>query len=75
MRSPTAGVTLERRRASAATIASAAPDALDIPTIYGNYDHAIARDEHDCGCGCAYITPHDLELGQQSVEWTLTHTD
>ena len=25
-----------------------------IPTIYGNYDHAIARDEHDCGC--AYVT-------------------
>jgi putative phosphoesterase len=43
-----------------------------IPTIYGNYDHAIARDEHDCGC--AYITPHDRELGQRSVEWTLAHT-
>jgi putative phosphoesterase len=45
----------------------------DIPTIYGNYDYAIARDDHDCGC--AYITPHDRELGQQSVEWTLMHTD
>ena len=44
-----------------------------IPTIYGNYDHAIARDEHDCGC--AYITPHDRELGQQSVEWTLVNTN
>jgi putative phosphoesterase len=44
-----------------------------IPTIYGNYDHAIARDNHDCGC--AYITPHDRELGQQSVEWTLINTD
>jgi len=44
-----------------------------IPTIYGNYDHAIARDEHDCGC--AYITPDDRELGQRSVEWTLEHTD
>jgi putative phosphoesterase len=44
-----------------------------IPTIYGNYDHAIARDLEDCGC--AYITPHDRELGQQSVEWTLAHTD
>ena len=43
-----------------------------IPTIYGNYDHAIARDEHDCGC--AYITEHDRELGQQSVEWTLVNT-
>jgi putative phosphoesterase len=27
-----------------------------IPTIYGNYDYAIARDLEDCGC--AYITPH-----------------
>ena len=44
-----------------------------IPTIYGNYDHAIARDLHDCGC--AYITPHDREIGQESVEWTLEHTD
>jgi predicted phosphodiesterase len=45
----------------------------DLPTIYGNYDYAIARDDHDCGC--AYITPHDRDLGQQSVEWTLVHTD
>src|SRR4051812_27864497 len=44
-----------------------------IPTIYGNYDYAIARDLDDCGC--AYITPHDRDLGQQSVEWTLQHTD
>ncbi len=43
-----------------------------IPTIYGNYDYAIARDHDDCGC--AYITAHDRELGQRSVEWTLTHT-
>jgi len=44
-----------------------------IPTIYGNYDHAIARDLEDCGC--AYRDPHDRELGQRSVEWTLAHTD
>ncbi len=44
----------------------------DIPTIYGNYDYAIARDHDDCGC--AYITAHDRELGQRSVEWTLAHT-
>jgi putative phosphoesterase len=44
-----------------------------IPTIYGNYDFAIARDLDDCGC--AYITPHDRELGQRSVAWTLEHTD
>jgi putative phosphoesterase len=45
----------------------------EIPTIYGNYDYAIARDLEDCGC--AYITPHDKEIGQQSVDWTIAHTD
>jgi putative phosphoesterase len=44
-----------------------------IPTIYGNYDYAIGRDLDDCGC--AYVTQHDRELGQQSVAWTLAHTD
>ena len=45
----------------------------EIPTIYGNYDYAIARDQEDCGC--AYVTPHDRELGQLSVLWTLANTD
>jgi putative phosphoesterase len=45
---------------------------LRIPTIYGNYDYAIGRDLEDCGC--AYVTQHDRELGQQSVAWTLEHT-
>jgi putative phosphoesterase len=44
-----------------------------IPTIYGNYDYAIGRDLEDCGC--AYRDPHDRELGEQSVAWTLEHTD
>jgi putative phosphoesterase len=44
-----------------------------IPTIYGNYDYAIARDLDDCGC--AYITAQDRELGQRSVEWTLANTN
>jgi putative phosphoesterase len=44
-----------------------------IPTIYGNYDWAIARDEEDCGC--AYVDRHDREIGQLSVHWTLEHTD
>jgi putative phosphoesterase len=43
-----------------------------VPTIYGNYDYAIARDLEDCGC--AYITPADRELGQRSVDWTLANT-
>ena len=45
----------------------------EIPAIYGNYDYAIARDLEDCGC--AYRDEHDRELGQQSIEWTLAHTD
>ncbi len=44
----------------------------EIPTIYGNYDYAIARDEQDCGC--AYVTQHDRDLGQLSVDWTLANT-
>lgn len=44
----------------------------EIPTIYGNYDHAIARDEEDCGC--AYLSQHDRELGDRSIAWTLAHT-
>jgi predicted phosphodiesterase len=47
-------------------------EARAIPTVYGNYDYAIARDLEDCGC--AYVTEHDRELGQQSVAWTLAHT-
>jgi len=48
-------------------------EARRIPTIYGNYDWAIARDHLDCGC--AYVTDRDRALGQRSVEWTLAHTD
>jgi putative phosphoesterase len=44
-----------------------------VATIYGNYDYAIGRDLHDCGC--AYVTQHDRELGQQSVAWTLANTN
>ena len=44
-----------------------------IPTIYGNYDYAIGRDEEDCGC--AYRDPHDRELGEKSIAWTLEHSD
>jgi putative phosphoesterase len=47
-------------------------EARGIPTIYGNYDYAIARDLDDCGC--AYVTPHEREIGQRSVEWTLANT-
>ena len=45
----------------------------EIPTIYGNYDYAIGRDEEDCMC--AYPNQHDRDLGQLSVNWTLEHTD
>jgi putative phosphoesterase len=47
--------------------------ARGIPAIYGNYDYAIARDLDDCGC--AYVTQHDRDLGQESVVWTLAHTN
>ena len=46
--------------------------AREIPSIYGNYDYAIARNLENCGC--AYITPEDRALGQRSVRWTLAHT-
>ena len=48
-------------------------EARGIPTIYGNYDYAIGRDLEDCGC--AYVDPHDRELGQRSVDWTLVKTN
>ena len=47
-----------------------------ITDVHGNLralEAAIARDLEDCGC--AYFTPHDKEIGQQSVDWTLAHTD
>lgn len=44
----------------------------DIPTIYGNYDYAIARSLTDCGC--AYRDEHDKALGELSIAWTLEHT-
>lgn len=44
----------------------------EFPTIYGNYDYAIARDEEDCGC--AYRDPVDRALGERSIAWTLEHT-
>jgi putative phosphoesterase len=43
-----------------------------IPTIHGNYDHAIGRDEEDCGC--AYRDGRDRDLGELSIAWTLEHT-
>jgi putative phosphoesterase len=45
----------------------------ELPTIYGNYDYAIGRELEDCGC--AYRDRHDRELGEQSIAWTLAHTD
>jgi putative phosphoesterase len=48
-------------------------EARGIPTMYGNYDYSIARDMEDCGC--AYRDPHDQELGELSIAWTLEHTD
>src|SRR5262249_8181596 len=44
-----------------------------IPTTYGNYDYAIARGQE--GCGCGYVTGPGRELREESVVWTLEHTD
>jgi putative phosphoesterase len=46
--------------------------ARGIPTIYGNYDYAIARESEDCGC--FYPTEADRVKGESSVAWTLQHT-
>lgn len=43
-----------------------------IPTIHGNYDHAIGRELDDCGC--AYKDPVDKALGERSIAWTLANT-
>jgi putative phosphoesterase len=48
-------------------------EARRIPTVYGNYDYAIARDLEDCGC--AYRDTRDRALGERSIAWTLEHTD
>jgi putative phosphoesterase len=48
-------------------------EARRIPTVYGNYDYAIARDLEDCGC--AYRDARDRALGERSIAWTLEHTD
>jgi hypothetical protein len=42
-------------------------DERRMPTIYGNYDYAIARGLDDCGC--AYRDPREREIGQRSVDW------
>ena len=78
---PSSGPTWTRSTAAATWSATARTrtrsagmiEQREIPTIYGNYDYAIARDLEDCGC--AYRDQHDRELGQRSVAWTLEHTD
>jgi putative phosphoesterase len=57
----------------AAVSAASNCERVSAPAMHGNYDYAIARDLEDCGC--AYVTAHDRELGQLSVDWTLAHTD
>ena len=45
-----------------------------IPTIYGNYDHRDRARPRGLRLS-QYVTAHDRELGQRSVEWTLAHTE
>jgi putative phosphoesterase len=50
-------------------------DELGIERIYCGGDLVGYGPHPNEVCGCAYITAHDRELGQRSVEWTLAHTD
>jgi putative phosphoesterase len=46
--------------------------AAAIPTIMGNYDDGVGFERDDCGC--AYREERERALGQQSLEWTKSHT-
>ncbi len=45
---------------------------LGVPTIMGNYDDGTGFGRDDCGC--AYKTPLDRQLGDQSFRWTKRHS-
>jgi putative phosphoesterase len=42
-----------------------------IRSVLGNYDHAVAFDQADCGC--AYRDPNERAIGERSLEWTKAH--
>lgn len=44
----------------------------EVICLQGNYDHAIAMAERDCGCG--YTEPRDREFAQISYDYTYAHT-
>jgi putative phosphoesterase len=43
-----------------------------IATVIGNYDDGVGYDRDDCGC--AYREEDERQRGQQSLEWTRSHT-
>ena len=45
---------------------------LKIPTIMGNYDDAIGYEKKSCGC--AYNPGRETEVGDESLNWTITNT-
>nr|WP_259459739.1 metallophosphoesterase family protein [Mesotoga sp. HF07.pep.5.2.highcov] len=45
---------------------------LKIPTIMGNYDDAIGYEKKSCGC--AYNPGRETEVGDESLNWSITNT-
>ncbi|MBN2253387.1 MAG: metallophosphoesterase family protein [Kosmotogaceae bacterium] len=45
---------------------------LKIPTIMGNYDDAIGNEKESCGC--EYSPGRETEVGDESINWTITNT-
>jgi putative phosphoesterase len=42
------------------------------PTLLGNYDEGVGFERADCGC--KYVTPFDIAMGNRSFGWTRAHT-
>ncbi len=52
--------------------AQAVIQAMDCPTILGNYDEGVGFNLNDCGCH--YVKPFDIEMSNLSFLWTREHT-
>ena len=46
--------------------------AMDCPTVRGNYDDGVGNNGNDCGCH--YIKPFDIKMSEVSFQWTRQHT-
>jgi putative phosphoesterase len=45
----------------------------NIPSVMGNYDDGVGFERDDCGC--AYKVEEDRRRGDQSLAWTIAHTN